>query len=123
MKKEKYYYSEALYKAKMDVIVNCHRYVLNEEDITEFKPLPRITICGIYDDKERTMTYGVAKCSSKDIFKKKIGQRISYNRAFIRPYRIVNIKPEDKISEVFIKNARDIEYEILGKNYYERINA
>lgn len=117
MKKEKYYYSEDLHLAKMNVVVNSNHYILSTTDAYDYKPLPRLTICGVYDNEEHTMTYGVAICSSKDVFKRKIGQKISYDRAFIKPYRIVKINPSDKISELFINNARQIEHEILGSRY------
>ena len=116
MKKEKYYYSRPLYKANATVIVNARNQVENVNCISNYKPFPRLTICGIYDNEEHTMTYGIALCSERDTFRRKIGQKISYKRAFIKPYRVVNIKPEDKISDLFIRNARNIESEILGSN-------
>lgn len=114
MKKEKYYYSEDLHLAKMDVIINNYHKIVATGEIGEYKSLPRVTICGVYDNEAQTMTYGVAICSEKDTFKRKIGQTISYNRAFTKPYRVVQIHPSDKISELFITHARQIECEVLG---------
>lgn len=114
MKKEKYYYSTDLHLAKMEVIVNNNHKIIATGSISNYEPLPRVTICGIYDNEEQTMTYGVAICSKKDTFRRKIGQRISYDRAFVKPYRVVQIHPSDKISELFITHARQIEYEVLG---------
>jgi len=114
MKKEKYYYSEPLYNAKMNVIVNAKQQVVMSNAIVQQRPLPRVTICGVYDNEDNTMTYGVAVCSERDTFNRKLGQKISYNRAFVKPYRTVFIHPTDKISKLFIENAREIEKEILN---------
>ena len=114
MKKEKYYYSEDLHRAKVQVVINHKQAIIKMGETSEYEALPRITICGIYDNEAKTMTYGVAKCSKKDTFKRKIGQKISYARAITKPYCVVQIHPEDKISNVFIENAKKIEQEILG---------
>ena len=116
MKKEKYYYGDDLRRAIAMVTVNSKNMIIKINSMHTYDNIPRITICGIYDDVEKTMSYGVAKCSSNDDFRRKLGQKISYHRALHKPYRVVNIKPEDKISKLFITNARDIEKEVL--KYY-----
>lgn len=115
MKKEKYYYSKGYRKALIDVIVDETDHIVHHGAKYGVFSLPRVTICGIYDDEAHTMSYGVARCSSRDEFKREFGQRISYGRAVKRPYRVIQIQPTDKISEVFIANAKAIEEEVLGQ--------
>jgi hypothetical protein len=116
MKKEKYYYGEDLRKVYMGVVVDSHNNIIQVNEKFGLITLPRVTICGIYDNEEQTLSFGVAKCAEGDEFNKKLGQRITYARALNKPYRVVQIKPEDKISKLFITNAKDIEQEVL-KNY------
>ena len=119
MKKEKFYYSEPLQFAKLDVVVNEKGEIVGARDIFNRtnKHVPRITICGIYDDKEQTMSYGVSICSKNDIFQKEIGRKLSKSRAEENPIRVVNIVPDQKISDVFISNAREIETLIANNGF------
>ena len=41
-------------------------------------PNPRVTICGIYDHDTNVLSIGVSRCSSKDLFVKKIGAKLAY---------------------------------------------
>lgn len=122
MKKEKYYYGEDLRRAIAMVTVNSKNMIVNINSMHTYDNIPRVTICGIYDNIENTMSYGVAKCSEQDNFSRKMGQRISYSRALKCPYRIVHIQPEDKISKLFITHAKDIEKEVL-KYYNKKLNG
>ncbi len=112
MKKNRFYYGDDLSVADLEVVI------LNEQLVAvgntkHRKKLPRVTICGIYDDEEQTMTFGVTKCSEKDIFIKSIGRELAIKRAEESPYRIVRIKPFQKVSEVFMMHATDIEQRVL----------
>lgn len=112
MKKERFYYGDDLSIADQEVVI------LNEQivafgNIKYRKKLPRVTICGIYDDGEQTMTFGVTKCSEKDIFIKSIGRNLALKRAEESPYRVVRIQPFQKVSEVFMTHATDIEQRVL----------
>ena len=118
MKKEKYYYGADLRDCVRSVVVDGQNNVVKEGKIYVIEHYPRVTICGIYDNVEKTMSYGVAKCSRKDTFVRKLGQKISYSRALNKPYRVVKIQPEDKISQLFITHAKDIEQEVL--KYYNK---
>lgn len=114
MKKEKYYYSKPAKRGCVDVVLDSQNNILEiGKQFWCIQPIPRITICGIYDNEQNTMSYGVAKCNKYDEFNKKLGQEISYARAMMKPYKVVEIHPEDKISELFIKHARIIEEEVL----------
>ena len=115
MKKEKYYYSKNYRRVLLDAILDDNGIIKSINNKYNVDSLPRVTICGVYDNEQNTMTYGIARCSSRDNFVRRIGQKISYNRAFKNPYKIVQINPTDKISEVFITNAKLIEEEVLGK--------
>lgn len=120
MKKEKYYYGEDLRRVLMHAIVDSHNNIVQINEKYDVITLPRVTICGIYDNEEHTLSFGVAKCTKGDEFNKKLGQNISYARASKKPYRVVQINPEDKISKLFITNAKNIEQEVL-KNYKKEV--
>lgn len=114
MKKEKYYYSKPAKKGCVDVILDSQNNIIEfGKKFWAVQYIPRVTICGIYDNEEHTMSYGIAKCCKYDEFNKKLGQEISYARALRKPYKVIKIKPEDKISTLFIENARLIEEEVL----------
>ena len=57
------------------------------------------------------LSFGVACCSGKDVYNKKIGRRISEGRALKTPIVTVSVTKEN-ISEVFITTAKQIEKEL-----------
>jgi hypothetical protein len=75
------------------------------------KNYPRYTICGSLDYDTNLLSFGVACCSGKDVYNKKIGRRISEGRALKTPIVTVSVTKEN-ISEVFITTAKQIEKEL-----------
>ena len=118
MKKVRYYYSDDLRLGKVEVVLNNFGNPVALSDlIGPIKFLPRNTICGIYDDEESTMTFGVARCASKDDFVKSVGREISLKRAETNPIRVVHIHPTQKVSDVFMEHALDIDLAVQAMKY------
>jgi hypothetical protein len=64
--------------------------------------------------------FGVSRCSRHDQFVKKTGRLIAEGRADRNPYREVKLPIVEPISEWFIRNAQEIEEEVIPNP--ERIN-
>lgn len=71
----------------------------------DLHPLGGETICVIFNDKTKIWQLGVAKCSMKDRFTKKIGRDISLGRAIKIPFKFFNSVEhvKDWINEWFKK--------------------
>lgn len=118
MKKERYYYSTDLNVSSLEILTtNFGEIVATSDTFTELRKIPRITICGILDTENNTMSFGVARCASKDIFEKSIGRNYAKKRAEQKPYRVVSVKKNDRISDIFMDNAQKIEEEVLNMVY------
>ena len=75
-------------------------YLATGNFVGQFTRIPRVTICGIFDPFEKTLTFGVARCSVKDTFVKAIGRDLAYKRAITEPYKVVSVPDNEKISKV-----------------------
>lgn len=117
MKKARFYYSEELTINSVEVLLKNESIVAVGKNFKYVRNFPRITICGIYDDENNTMSFGVARCSSRDSFVKAKGRELSQNRAETKPYKIVKILPGQKVSDVFMANAVEIDEEVLQMVY------
>lgn len=71
-------------------------------------PIPRVTICGIYDDETNLLNFGVSRCSSLDTFVKKTGRELAYKRAETTPVCTVTLRPGERMSNVFYSMVHDL---------------
>ena len=117
MKKERFYYGEELIISNLEVLINKEKSIVGTGNINGRKSFPRISICGIYDNEAETMSFGVARCSGIDTFVKATGRELSRKRALENPFRVVCVHPSQKISDVFMTHALDIENKIMGMEY------
>lgn len=117
MKKERFYYGEELIISNLEVLINKEKNIVGTGAISGKKGFPRISICGIYDNEAGTMSFGVARCSGNDTFVKATGRDLSRKRALENPFRVVNIYPSQKVSEVFMTHALDIEGKVMMMEY------
>lgn len=117
MKKERFYYGEELIISNLEVLINKEKNIVGTGAISGKKGFPRISICGIYDNEANTMSFGVARCSGNDTFIKATGRDLSRKRALENPFRVVNIHPSQKVSEVFMTHALDIEDKVMMMEY------
>lgn len=107
MKKSRFYHTAP--RMKVEVFVDLSKDKINLGKI--IKNYPRYTICGSLDYDTNLLSFGVARCSGKDVYNKKIGRRISEGRALKTPIVTVSVTKEN-ISEVFITTAKQIEKEL-----------
>ena len=117
MKKERFYYGEQLSLSDLEILLDKHNRIIGTGTISNRKSLPRVTVCGIWDTETNTMVFGAARCASKDSFEKSIGKELARKRANESPMRTVTITPSEKVSDVFLENARGIEFEIMQMGY------
>ena len=74
---------------------------------------PRVTICGIYDDEQNTLNFGVARCSEKDRFIKRIGRELSTERALHNPIMIMKCNDKIFFGNIFIEVAKELSYKYM----------
>lgn len=118
MKTERFYYSAPLKVCNQEVIVAYDKHIVAEGDIKgKSVNIPRITICGLIDTDAHIISFGVARCSPKDIFTREEGRNISRNRALTNPYKVIVYSDSDNIIDTFIEISTQIEYEILQMGY------
>lgn len=98
----KYVYSAPKNKAIKMVIVNAEgkEDVLYPYTIKEIHSLPRYTVCSVLDKEKDTLSFGIARCSAKDRFVKKIGRKLSYQRALSNPITVIQNVHVYRISEI-----------------------
>lgn len=83
MKEVKYYYSKPVHVRTLPVITDDNGeviYIMDKVSVKS-KKVPRVTVASVYDTDTNRMTFGVAVCSPKDVFEKKIGREIALKRA------------------------------------------
>lgn len=119
MEKIKFYYSQPMCAAEVCVISN-HRGNFDPANIVGYskhsmKPLPRITICAVYDEVNNQMKFGIARCNPKDKFCKKIGREISLQNA-LNPNtaKVYTDVPSKNIGPWRIQICLDLENQIYN---------
>lgn len=106
----KYVYSNAIYKVTKDVYVDANgNVVAHGANKSNFTPIPRYTVCSVYNKEDNTLAFGVARCSHKDAFKRSIGREISLKRALENPITTVTVPTGLRISRM----TRDIAFQLI----------
>ena len=118
MNKVRYYYGKNFKIANLEVVLGNNNNIIAAGRVTgKIKPIPRVTICGIFNPDDNTISFGVSRCSTKDVFVKSTGKELSYTRAKDTPYKVVKVRRGEKISDRFIENCLEIEEEVLAMIY------
>ena len=99
------------------ILIFAYYYVFDLITNKKIKPIPRVTICGIFNPDDNTISFGVSRCSTKDVFVKSTGKELSYARAKDTPYKVIKVRGGDKISDRFIDSCLEIEEEVLAMVY------
>ena len=117
MKKVKYYYSEATQIRKLPVITNDSGEVLFvfDKKAASVSKLPRVTVASIYDDDVNVLAFGIAVCSPKDLFQKKIGREIAYKRALETPIKQIAGFKRNRVHELSKHYSKLLATEALFK--------
>lgn len=117
MENARFYYSTPMYTVKVAAVgangFNPYNVVGYYGNTIE--QMPRITICTILSEDKTKLSFGVAMCSKKDRFVKKIGRELAYNRALNSPIMEVKVT-KDNISEVRMKFCEFLEERIKKMN-------
>lgn len=100
----KYFYEKSRFIETYCVKEN--HYGLNEFKTISKKPLRRLTACGIYDTETNVLRIGVSVCSPQDVFRKKEGAKLAYERALNNPITGVELLEGERVSDVFFEQAR-----------------
>lgn len=118
MKTIKYYYSKPVHIRLLPVATNSQgdvEFVMsNTSQIV--KTLPRVVVASVYNPKEKIMSFGVAVCSPKDVFKKSIGRKLAEDRARINPNVKVKIIKRGSIRSVSKRYANQLIAQHLDKD-------
>lgn len=85
--------------------------------LIEEKQCPIVTVCAIFDEETGKLSMGIARCSEKDRFVKKIGREISYKRAVENPQLIMNLRKYERFSEVFYDLAKMLQKRYIDGSY------
>ena len=118
MNNVKFYFSKDFKLANMEVFLGTNNNILAVGNIVS-KPrrVLRITICSIFDPDKKTLTFGVSRCSSKDIFVKSVGRKLAFERALASPYKIIHVSNNEKVSDLCINTCVEIEEEVMKMTY------
>lgn len=113
----KYIYSEPIMKVQKDVYVDANGKMIGakSDNKAKYQNLPRYTVCSILTE-DRMLQFGVARCSSKDRFDKKVGRELSFKRAIEHPVCKIQVPEELKISDV----TRDVSMQLIRRIENER---
>ena len=88
MNNVKFYFSKDFKLADVEVFLGTNNDIIAVGNIvSKLRRVPRITICSIFDPKNKTLTFGVSRCSSKDTFVKSVGRKLAFERALTSPYK------------------------------------
>lgn len=110
MKIVKYFYTNPTFVQNLNVVVDEHEQILTVRDKAPTrKALPRLTVCGVYDSETKLLKIGVAKCSPKDFFVKKVGRKLAEERAETNPINVTVVHDGEVISNVFFNLAKTLE--------------
>lgn len=117
MKTVKYYYSKPVHLRRLPVLTDDEGNVLFVYDKVDptVKKIPRITVASVYDPLSNTMTFGVATCSPKDMFSKKVGRELAETRAVEHPEVTVKAIRRGKVREVSTRYANELIERHLSK--------
>ena len=92
--------------------------------ITGFKvigrePIPRITVCGIFDNETKLLRIGYSRCSIKDKFNKQVGRDLAQHRAEHKPVIVLQLAEGEVLSHVFFEQARCLTSRVLRMKHFK----
>ena len=87
--------------------------------VLENRPVPRISICGIFDNETKVLKIGCSRCSTKDKFDKKLGKELAYTRAETNPIITMKLAEGEVLSHVFFDQAKNLTIRILKMKHFK----
>lgn len=119
MKSIRYFYGTEYKVAMVPVLLDANNEVITTigDPVGKKKSTPRVTICSIYDDEKNTLSFGVSRCSTKDIFNKEIGKKLALNRAENSPIDVMTITNKAQLGRVCTQRCLELEDEAMDWSY------
>lgn len=119
MLKPRFYYSEPMKIGSVIAALDDNNNVLgtfNDKPLTINCKASRITICGIWDDENNVISFGVSRCSGKDQFRKDVGRNLAYNRALTDPCCTIPVF-NGEVALTFMTSVEQIEKAVYDQKY------
>lgn len=110
----KYYYGSTSNPAEVEM----YHPIFGFEKLGKIT-LPRVTVCGIFDNETKVLKIGYSRCSPKDIFIKKIGKELAYNRAKSNPVITMILSDNEVLSHVFFAQAKQLETRVINMKHFK----
>ena len=81
---------------------------MNNQLFFHSNTVPRVTVCGVINKADNTLSIGAARCSKKTSYLKKLGRTISQGRANSKPIATIQLVDNQPISEQFVPVAKEL---------------
>lgn len=119
MKSIRYFYGTEYKVANIPVLLDSNNEIITTigEPIGKKKSTPRVTICSIYDHVKKTLSFGISRCSAKDIFNKKIGKKLALNRAENNPIDVMHIEDYAQLGKICTQKCLELEEAALDWSF------
>ena len=109
----KYYYSAPADKITEEYTPYSGFKIINRT------PLPRVSICGVFDNETKLLRIGYSRCSIKDKFNKKVGRDLAQYRAEHKPVIVLQLAEGEVLSHVFFEQARCLTERVLKMKHFK----
>ena len=119
MKSIRYFYGTEYKIATVPVLLDSNNEVITTigNPVGKKKSTPRVTICSIYDSDKSTLSFGVSRCSTKDIFNKKLGRKLVLERAENNPIDVMHIENYSQLGKICTQRCLELEDEALDWSF------
>lgn len=119
MKSIRYFYGTEYKTALVPVLLDANNEIITTigNPVGNKKSTPRVTICSIYDDEKNTLSFGVSRCSKKDVFDKEIGKKLALQRAETKPIDVMTITDKKQLGRICTQRCLEIEDEALDWSF------
>lgn len=121
MIKEKYYHTRPFVEVTSKCIVSPDLMDYTSIDPRDYAirtdPCPRLSICSLWDTEKKTVVFGYAICSPKDIFVKKTGNALAKKMAMEDPCVSYTVKNIEDVPRIFAQVTTALESDFLDLLY------
>jgi len=119
MKSIRYFYGTEYKVAMVPVLLDANNEVITAigDPTGKKKSVPRVTICSIYDSEKKTLSFGVSRCSTKDVFNKEVGKKLALARAENNPIDVMYIENKAQLGKICTQRCLELEDEACDWTY------
>ena len=120
MKSIRYFYTPEYKHAIVPVLLDANGQALGVLGKARNQiSLPRLTICSIYDDETKELSFGVSRCSEKDLFVKSVGREKALKRAEESPIEVMRVDDKRMLGKIFIDRCLELEDEFYDMKTFK----